>query len=63
VTTFTEQVERWRNQAEEYRTLAACAKAEGARKAYRSLAADCDTLAERFAETLAAAQRDGAPKL
>ncbi len=61
MTIFAEHVERWRRQAEEYRTLASCAKTESARGAYTALAADCETLAERFAETLSTAERDGTP--
>jgi len=58
---FSDRIAQWRMQAEEYRTLAICAKTEGAKEAYLSLAADCETLADRFAETMDAARRDGAP--
>lgn len=58
---FSERIARWRRQAEEYRTLADCARTPGARVAYASLAADCDQLADRFTETVDAAERDGVP--
>jgi hypothetical protein len=58
---FTHRVKRWRRQAEEYRTLADCAKSESARETYRLLAEECEHLADRFDETVAAAERDGIP--
>jgi hypothetical protein len=61
MTVFSERVDRWREQAEEYRTLAQCAKTLDARDTNLTLAADCDALARRFAETVDAAKRDGMP--
>ena len=58
-----DQIQRWQHQAEEYRTLAEGARNEDARASYLRLASGADLLADRLAETQAAARESKDPRI
>ena len=59
-TVSSARVNKWRRQAEEYRTLADCACSDAAQDTYASLADDYDELADEFTEAAAGStQRPG----